>query len=153
MFFLGVTGLLLTWKNELQFKPKTQNAIANNKSLISLDVIKNNAIKYIKSLNLSSKINRIDYRPNKGIAKIRFENHFLELQIDCYTGKVVSEKPRTDYLIEMIHDGSILDYLFKNESNPIKLFYSTMTSLGLMLLSFSGFMLWLKPKQIKKIKQ
>ncbi len=84
---------------------------------------------------------------------MRFENHFTELQIDCYTGKVISVKQRTDNVIEMIHDGSIMDYLFKSKSENIKLFYSTVTSLGLILLAFSGFWLWLKPKKIKKIKK
>jgi len=153
MFLLGATGLLLAWKDQLQFKPKTQEAIANNRALISLDVIKNNAVKHIESLNLSPEINRIDYRPDRGIAKVRFENHFTELQVDCYSGEIVSEKHRTADLIEMIHDGSILDFLFKNQSAPAKLFYSTLTSLGLILLSISGFMLWLKPKQIKRLKQ
>ncbi|PTM06964.1 MAG: peptidase [Bacteroidetes bacterium] len=153
MFLVGVTGLLITWKDQLQFKPKTQESIANNRTLISLDIIKNNAIKHIENLNLSPEINRIDYRPDKGIAKVRFENHFTELQVDCYSGEIVSVKQRTADLIEMIHDGSIIDYLFKNQSTPIKLLYSSATSLGLMLLSFSGFMLWLKPKKIKYIKQ
>ena len=152
MFLLGATGLLLTWKDQLQFKPKTQTANSDNRDLISLDKIKNNAVEHIESLNLSSVINRIDYRPNKGVAKVRFENHFTELQIDCYTGKINSEKNRTADVIEMIHDGSILDFFFKNKSTPVKLLYSTVTSLGLMLLSFSGFWLWLKPKQIKKLK-
>jgi hypothetical protein len=83
---------------------------------------------------------------------VRFENHFTEIQIDCYTGEVLSVKQRTADIIEMIHDGSIIDFLFKNQSTPFKLFYSTITSLGLMLLSFSGFWLWLKPKQIKRLK-
>lgn len=152
MFLLGGTGLLLTWKDQLQFKPKTETIISNDRALISLDVIKNNAIKHIESLNLSSAINRIDYRPNKGVAKVRFEDHFTELQVDCYTGKIISAKNRTADVIEMIHDGSIIDFLFKNQSTPVKLLYSTITSLGLMLLSFSGFWLWLKPKQIKKLK-
>lgn len=153
MFLLGATGLLLTWKDQLQFKPSTEKVHSNNMNLISLDEIKNNAKKHIESLNLPSEINRIDYRPNKGIAKVRFENHFTELQIDCYTGKIISEKNRTADVIEMIHDGSIIDFLFKNQSTPVKLFYSTITSLGLMLLALSGFWLWVKPKQIKKLKE
>lgn len=153
MFILGASGLLLTWKDQLQLKPKTQIAAVNNSDLISLDIIKNNAIKHIENLNLSSKINRIDYRPAKGIAKIRFENHFTELQVDCYTGKIISEKQRTADVIEMIHDGSILDFLFKNQSAPLKLIYSTTTSLGLMILAFSGFWLWIKPRQLKKLKE
>lgn len=151
MFFLGITGLLLTWKSELKLTPPTVKSKFINQSLISLEEIQSIAIKYADSLQLSSLINRIDYRPTKGIAKIRFENHFTELQIDCHSGKIISIKKRTDNIIEMIHDGSILDYLFKNRSENIKLLYSTITSLGLILLAISGFLLWLKPKQIKSI--
>lgn len=151
MLVLGVTGLLLTWKSELSFSPPTQQASSNN-PLISLAKIEKNAIQYIDSLQLDNTINRIDYRPSKGIAKIRFENHFTELQIDCYSGKIVSTKQRTADLIEMIHDGSIIDYLFKSESENTKLLYSSLSAFGLIILSISGFLLWLKPKQIKRHK-
>ncbi len=150
---MSATGLLLAWKDQLGFKPSTERVVSNNRALISLNEIEQNAIKYIDSLQLSNQINRIDYRPGKGIAKVRFENHFTELQIDCYTGKVVSEKTRTADFIEMIHDGSIVDYLLNLEIKPLKLFYSTVIGLGLLFISFSGFILWLKPKQIKKNKK
>ena len=99
-----------------------------------------------------TEINRIDYRPRKGIAKVRFEKHFTELQIDCYTGKIVSQKTRTADIIEMIHDGSIVDFLFNSNGKATKLFYSTLISIGILFLSLSGFWLWKKPKQIKKNK-
>jgi uncharacterized iron-regulated membrane protein len=152
MLLLGSTGLLLTWKTELKLQPHSQQSAFTNQSLISLSVIEKNAIRYADSLKLSQSINRIDYRPSKGIAKVRFEEHLTELQLDCYTGKIISVKQRTDNLIEMIHDGSIIDYLFKSKSKNVKLVYSTLTSLGLILLTFSGFWLWLKPKQIKSHK-
>lgn len=152
LFFVGSTGLLLTWKDELQLKPSTSKIESQNRPLIPLQTIQDNAVSYIENLNLSSEINRIDYRPSKGIAKVRFEHHFTELQIDCFTGKIVSEKTRTADIIEMIHDGSIIDFIFKNSSSTTKLIYSTFTSLGLLFLSFSGFWLWLKPRQIKKMK-
>lgn len=153
MFIIGATGLLLTWKDELQLKPKSQKALNQELELISLDSIQSIAINYIILEDLSSEINRIDYRPTKGIAKVRFETHFTEIQIDCYSGAILSNKTRTTDIIEMIHDGSILDYLFGNQSKPIKLFYSTVSSLGLMFLAFTGFWLWLKPKQIKMKKR
>ena len=152
MLLLGTTGLLLTWKAELKLQPTSQNSFKANQSLVSLSVIEQNAINYADSLQLTSIINRIDYRPSKGIAKVRFDDHFTELQIDCYTGKIVSTNQRTDNIIEMIHDASILDYLFRNKTENIKLLYSSITSIGLILLAFSGFWLWLKPKQIKRHK-
>jgi hypothetical protein len=74
-------------------------------------------------------------------------------RVDCYTGKIISVKQRTSDIIEMIHDGSIIDYLFKSSSENAKLVYSTLTSLGLILLAFSGFFMWLRSKQIKRHKR
>ena len=150
---MSVSGLLLTWKEELQLKPSSTHINSDGRHLIPLSQIEENAINYIDSLQLSNAINRIDYRPNKGIAKVRFETHFTELQIDCYTGAVISEKTRTADIIEMIHDGSIIDHLFNAQGHPTKLFYSSIIGLGLLMLSFSGFWLWYKPKQIKRNKQ
>lgn len=152
LFLIGVTGLLLTWKDELKLKPPSQN-IVQQQNLIGLKSIEDIAKIYSDSLNLDNTINRIDYRPSKGIAKVRFEYHFTELQINCYTGDIISVKQRTADIVEMIHDGSIIDYLFKSDSHYTKLLYSTLTSLGLIILSISGFMMWLKPKQIKALKQ
>ncbi len=149
MLLLGSTGLLLTWKSELNLQPPSQQGSTKNNTLISLDQIHKTAIHFADSLKLSNTIDRIDYRPNKGIAKVRFTNHFTELQIDCYTGNILSVKQRTDSIIEMIHDGSIIDYLFGSTSENAKLLYSSITSLALLLLAFSGFWLWFKPKQIK----
>ncbi|TJY36178.1 PepSY-associated TM helix domain-containing protein [Pontimicrobium aquaticum] len=152
LFLVGITGLLLTWKDELKLKPPSQKII-QQQQLIGLKSIENIALQYSDSLNLDNTINRIDYRPSKGIAKVRFEYHFTELQINCYTGDIISVKQRTADIIEMIHDGSIIDFLFKSDSHYTKLLYSTLTSLGLILLSISGFMMWLRPKQIKALKQ
>jgi len=152
IILMSTTGILLTWKDQLGFKPSTQKASSEGKTLISLSKIEENAIRYIDSLKLSNTINRIDYRPNKGVAKVRFEEHFTEIQIDCYTGKIISQKTRTADVIEMIHDGSILDFLFNSEGTPTKLFYSTIIGLALLFLSVSGFWLWLRPKQIKNNK-
>lgn len=149
---MSISGLLLTWKDELLLKPPSGSASSFKGDLISLSKIEKTAIHYIDSLKLSNTINRIDYRPNKGIAKVRFEEHFTELQIDCYTGKIISQKTRTADIIEMFHDGSIIDFLFNSQGHPTKLFYSSTVSLGLLFLSLSGFWLWLSPKQIKKNK-
>lgn len=150
---MSASGLLLAWKDQLGFKPSTVKVASNNTPLISLAKIEQNAIQYIDNLKLSTAINRIDYRPRKGIAKVRFEDHFTELQINCYTGEIISVKTRTADLIEMIHDGSIVDYLLNFKTTPLKLIYSTIIGLGLLFISFSGFLLWLKPKQIKKNKR
>lgn len=152
ILLISITGALLAWKKELYLQPPTSKITHNNKILVPLEKIEQNAIAYIDSLQLSTTINRIDYRPTKGIAKVRFEDHFTELQINCYTGKIVSVKQRTDTIIEMIHDGSILDFLIKNDASVFKLFYSSIIALGLIFISVSGIILWINPKKIKKIK-
>lgn len=152
LLLIGISGLLLTWKNELQLNPPT-STVEKTQQPISLHNIEEIAQHYADSLTLDNTINRIDYRPTKGIVKIRFEHHLTEIQINCYTGEVVSAKQRTADLIEMIHDGSIIDFLFKSESENIKLLYSTLTSLGLILLALSGYFMWRKPKQIKRLKR
>ena len=151
MLLVGVTGLLLTWKDELKLNPPSTSVQVHNK-LFALDDIEQIAIKFADSLSLDTTINRIDYRPSKGIAKIRFEHHFTELQINCNTGAIISAKSRTADIIEMIHDGSIIDFLFKSKSENAKLLYSSLTSIGLILLGLSGFVLWIRPKQIKGLK-
>ena len=149
---LGITGLLLTWKSELNLTPPSKVISIQTDKLIDLSSIENIAIKYIDSIGLDNSIARIDYRPAKGIAKIRFNKHFTELQINCFTGEIISSKQRTADIIEMIHDGSIIDYLFQSESENVKLLYSTLSSMGLILLAVSGFFMWIRPKQIKNIK-
>lgn len=152
LFIVGITGLLITWKNELQFQPPSAKVASKDGALLPIQTIQDNAVAYIESLQMSSKINRIDYRPSKGMAKVRFEEHFTELQVDCYSGKIISEKTRTADIIEAIHDGSIIDFYFSEGSSPSKLIYSTFTSLTLIFLSISGFWLWMNPKRIKKLK-
>ena len=152
LLLVGVTGLLLTWKDELKLNPPS-TLVKSYNSLISLKSIEDIALHTADSLKFDNTINRIDYRPTKGIAKVRFEHHLTEIQINCFTGDVLSAKQRTADLIEMIHDGSIIDYLFKSKSENVKLLYSTLTSLGLILLGLSGFIIWIRPKQIKGLKR
>ena len=64
----------------------------------------------------------------------------------------MSVSRRNSDIIEKIHDGSILDFWVNTKNDEIKLFYTTIVSLSLILLSFSGFWLWYNPKRIKKYK-
>ncbi len=154
MFILGVTGILLTWKKELQLQPPTQKEIhIDASSFLSIYQIQQIAkIHAMHDLQLDSAINRIDIRPEKGIAKIRFTNHFTEIQVSLQSGKIMSVKTRTADIIERIHDGSILDFIFNTKNDPSKKVYSTLTSIGLLVLSFSGFWLWINPRRIRNKK-
>ena len=58
------------------------------------------------------RIDRIDIRPDKGIVKFTFKDHFKGLQLDGTTGKLLSIETRKSDFIEKLHDGSILDKIF-----------------------------------------
>ena len=155
MFVIGVTGLLLGWKKQTSLLPKTQKGTTEKSAeWIKIDSLVTIAQAYSKnSLKKEVEIDRIDIRPQKGIAKIVFAHHFTELQLDCKTGKILSVSTRKSDFIEKIHDGSIVDYFVKTSSDQFKLFYTTAASLSLILLSFSGFWLWYNPIRIKKRKE
>lgn len=154
MLLIGITGLLLGWKKQTSLLPPTQSTTASaTTDWISLDSIQHIARTYSETtLGKPSEIDRIDVRPAKGVAKVRFTNHFSELQVDGKTGAILSVSHRTSDLIEMIHDGSIVEYLVGTGTDSVKLLYTTFVSSGLILLSVSGFWLWYNPKRIRKAK-
>lgn len=154
MLLVGTTGLLLGWKKHIGILPKTEKGESSqSREWISIDSIQQIAKNYAKNeLKTGEKIDRIDIRPQKGIAKIVFVEHFTELQIDCKTGKILAVNTRTSDIIEKIHDGSILDMLIQTENEQVKLAYTTSVASGLILLSISGFFLWYNPIRIRKQK-
>lgn len=151
--FMGVTGLLLGWKKQTGLLPPTKKGeLAPSAQWISLDSIQNIAQRYAVSKGELPEIDRIDVRPQKGVAKIVFVTHFTELQIDCTNGKIVSEARRNSDIIEKIHDGSILDFLVKTDNDAIKLVYTSLLGIGLILLTISGFFLWYNPIRMRQQK-
>ncbi len=154
LLLVGFTGLLLGWKKQTELLPKTESTKTEKGFYIKLDSLEAIAKSYTKNqLKLADEIDRIDIRPKKGIAKIVFSHHFTELQIDTKTGEILVVNTRKSDFIEKIHDGSIIDFFLKNENDIFKLAYTTFTSVGLILLSFSGFWLWYNPIRIRRRKQ
>lgn len=154
MFIIGLTGVLLGWKKQANLTPPTQKGVsADARQWLPMDSIQLIALTFAAdSLGFRDEIERLDVRPGKGIVKVVFVNDYTEVQIDLTTGQILSTQKRWNDLIEQIHDGTILDHLVSTDGDPIKTTYTTLTSLGLMLLSFSGFWLWYNPKRIRKIK-
>ena len=154
MFIIGGTGVLLGWKKQANLTPPTiKGAQADATKWITLDSILVIANHFATdSLHPPASIDRIDVRPDKGVAKISFKTDYTELQIDLSNGNTLSVKKRWNDLIEHIHDGTIVDRLIGYDGEYSKITYTSLTSIGLMLLSFSGFWLWWNPKRIRKIK-
>lgn len=154
---ISVTGLLLGWKKHSGglILPKTERGTSTNlKEWLSYDSLHTIAIQTLQDSlpDNSSAIDRIDARPEKGIVKFVFRDHYTEIQLDATTGKALSVNQRTSDIIEQIHDGSILDFAFSMGNGQIKLGYTTITGLSLLLLTFTGFFLWLNPIRIRNQK-
>jgi hypothetical protein len=71
--------------------------------------------------------------------------------LDGFSGEVLSIGTRHSDWIEKVHDGSIIDFYLGGDET-VKLIYSTLTAIGLLLMSISGFYLWYFPKLIRKLK-
>jgi uncharacterized iron-regulated membrane protein len=158
VFFLvviGITAILLAWKKEFGLIPKTQTTkVEDAGRWIPLEQMMEIGQVFARdSLQKSDLIDRVDVRPDKGIAKIVFQRHFTEIQVDGFSGEILSVSQRNSDLIEKIHDGSILDFLVVSDNEIFKITYSTLTSVILLILCFTGFFLWYLPKMIKKLKK
>jgi hypothetical protein len=161
VFFLlvAVTGLLLAWKKNsngyLQAK-NHQGTTTDMSQWLSLDTLTRSAILALQdsvSPDISTELDRIDVRPDKGMIKFTFTDHYWGVQVDAATAAVLHiERRRADF-IEQLHDGSLIDKLIGNDNGIVKLSYSTITAISLLLLTITGFWLWYNPKRIRKKKQ
>ncbi len=154
MLIMGVTGILLGWKKQIELLPSTQKGFSTEaQTWMSVDTLIHIAQQYAEdSMQISPSIDRLDLRPGKGIVKVRFEAGYQEVQLDLQTGEIRSVGRRYSDLIEQIHDGSILDRYIVLGKDTFKLTYSTLSGLGLIILSVSGFWLWYNPRRMRKKK-
>jgi uncharacterized iron-regulated membrane protein len=158
-FIMAGTGLLLGWKKNsggLLLAPTEKGTSSNMAEWLPLDSLTNLAVTFLNdsvSASLSPEIDRIDVRPDKGVVKFTFANHYKGLQIDGATGKILRVEQRVADLIEHMHDGTILDRIFRTGNGIFKLIYSTLTGLALMVFTITGVWLWLGPKRLHRMKQ
>lgn len=158
-FFVAITGLLLGWKknsNGYLLADSQKGVSINPKDWLSIDSLSSIAFKIYKDNTKTSNeptVERIDIRPSKGMVKFVFSENYLALQLDCTTGKLLHYERRRADFIEHLHDGTILDNLFKNKNGLFKLSYTTIMGVSLLLLTITGFWLWYNPKRIKQKKQ
>lgn len=155
-FFISISGILLGWKKHsgdlLLAKTRTGTS-ANQRHWLPVEELTSRAVAYVRDSlpgGLSTTIDRIDIRPDKGIAKIIFDEHFQSLQIDCTTGAILNVETRRSDFLEQIHDGSIVDNVFGWEQGLFKLFYTTILGLALLVFTVTGFWLWYGPKVMRK---
>ncbi len=155
LFLVGLTGILLGWKKNSRgiILAKTETGISNDpKSWLSIDSLYKKATVYILDSmpeKLHHEIDRLDIRPDKGIVKLTFKEHYYGLQLDATSGKVLRVERRNADIIEHIHDGSIVDKFLGIKDGWFKLFYTTLMGLSLLMFTVTGFWLWYGPKRMK----
>ncbi len=155
---ISITGILLGWKKHSygEILPKNYSGSSTVlKDWLPLDTLYKIASKTLNdsvSANLSTELERIDIRKNKGMLKFVFNDNYYEVQLDGATGKILQIKYRFSDLIENIHDGSILDKWFGTASEEIKLIYTSISGLALLTFTITGVWLWFGPKRMKKNK-
>src|SRR6056297_260332 len=156
---IAVSGILLGWKKNSNgyILPPTQKGtsteVANWLSFDSLKTIACQTMFDSVGPALPVKINKIDARPDKGVVKFVFEGHYQGIQLDGATGEVLQVATRRSDLIENIHDGSVLDKAFDTGSEIIKIIYTSIMGVSLVVFSITGLWLWYGPKKIKKQKK
>jgi uncharacterized iron-regulated membrane protein len=156
LFIIAGTGLLLGIKKQTGLLAPTKKGVSENLSTwLPIDSLSQMAARYLRDSvdrQLSTELDRIDIRPQKGIVKFVFANHYWGLQLDGTTGKLLSMEKRSSDLIENIHDGSILDRLF-GTGESAKVGYTLIMGSSLLLLILSGFWLWYGPKRLRSQKR
>ena len=155
-FIISVTGLLLGWKKHSgsYFLSKSHKGTSADLSKwLPLDSLHKNASQFLSdsvSPALSHKLNRIDIRKEKGMVKFVYSDHYTGLQLDGVTGKLLHIETRRSDFIEQIHDASFLDDYFGTSNGQIKLAYTSIMGVALLLFTVTGFWLWYGPKRMRK---
>ena len=155
-FIISVTGLLLGWKkhsNGILLAKTHKGTSTNLANWLPLDSLHKRACYHLHkevSPGLSLKLNRIDVRKDKGTVKFVFDEHYWGIQLDGATGGLLHVEQRRADFLEQIHDGSILDHYLGTSNGQIKLVYTTIMGLALLIFTVTGFWLWYVPKRMRK---
>ena len=159
-FFLiiGTTGFLLGIKKHTGgvILPKSyEGSSLNMKDWLSIDTLHQVAVATLHGIDpkLSTDLERIDARPDKGMVKFVFIEKYIGIQLDLATAKVLHIEQRNSDIIENIHDGSIIDYALGTEDEQFKLGYTMIMGAALITFSVSGFWLWYGPKRLRRGKK
>ncbi|PKP38627.1 MAG: DNA mismatch repair protein [Bacteroidetes bacterium HGW-Bacteroidetes-15] len=157
-FIMASTGLLLGLKKHSGgvLLSKSYSGVSNNlKSWLTIDSLYTNATMVFRdsiSETLPLDVDRIEIHKEKGMVKFIFLKGFWGIQLDATTGELLHiERRRADF-VEKVHDGSILDYYLSTTNGQIKLVYTVIMGLSLLLFTITGFWLWYGPKRMRKNK-
>ena len=152
--FVATTGILLGWKKNSGGYIHPDSYAGTSSDLgnwLPLDSLKTIAFRVLHdSINpdLRTDLDRIDIRPDKGMVKFVFAYHYHGIQLDGATGWVLHLERRRSDIIEDLHDMSFIDRLLGIRSETIKLIYTSIAGLSLLLFTVTGFMIWLRRRKM-----
>jgi len=153
ILLISATGLLLGWKKDTlgYLQPETQTGTTSDlEKWLPLDSLQKLAEQALKASALSLKpveVDRIDVRKNHGVVKFNFKTIYYEIQLDGATGQVLHIGKRRSDFIEQLHDGSLLDKYFGTDGEIIKLIYSTLIGLAMIMFALTGIYIYFFPKR------
>ena len=156
-FVVSISGLLLGWKKNSNgsLLPESEKGVSTDvsewRSFGTLQTIAFKALKDSVDPFIDLSLKKIDARPEKGMVKFVFNNHYWGVQLDGATGEVLGVSRRRSDFVENIHDGSVLDIIFRTNMGILKLIYTTLMGLALLTFTVTGFWLWYGPKRLRKI--
>jgi len=147
----AITGILLALKKDVDIiQPPSQKGVSKDlatwKPVSELAELATIAFHKAHPEQKGNKVNRLDVRPSKGVAKVLFKEGNWEVQIDGTTGEVKSIAKRYSDWIESLHDGSIVNDVFK-------LFSMNLLGFGVLLMIGTGLWLWYGPKKYRELKR
>lgn len=99
-------------------------------------------------LSKAEDIDRIDFRPQQRVFKVRSRHDNFEIQVGAVTGKILSYGSRWSDWIENLHDGSMFGDFMHG-------YLMLAFAVSLMLLAITGVYIWFAPvlKRRKKRKK
>jgi uncharacterized iron-regulated membrane protein len=143
---ISVTGLLLLEKKEYEWiQPSTRTGTEGTiNDFISMqklfEVVFSQDQDSFKNLQF---IDRVDFRPEKRVYKVRSKKNHMEMQIDAVNGAVLNISTRRSDLCENLHDGSFFGQIMHSKLMPI-------VAVGNLSLVATGIYLWLGLKLKRK---
>ena len=131
------SGIMLQLKKQSNWIQPNVEVTSSSKPTMLQSYL--DAVSTVKEANISSwdDIERIDIRPDKGIAKIKSKNNW-EIQIDIETTEIYAKNYRRSDIIESIHDGSFF-------SEVVKYGWFLPSGILLLILSLTGLYMFFIP--------
>ena len=143
---IAVTGFLLLLKKDVDWlQPPVPEVSRTGATSARVDHLFHAASRAAPEPLEWDRIDRIDVRPSKGVAKV-ITDEASEYQVDLHTFEVVSIGHRGSDVVESIHDGSFF-------ADWVKYFLMIPTAIGLFILWATGLYLFVLTEIKKRAKK